>query len=83
MGVIKVFVQAKEKQPLEVAKETEKLYIQGLSYRAALRKAQSMYEDSKKLKEIAGLIKDKADKENKTPSDVFNNICEVISNGNR
>lgn len=82
MGVIKVFVQAKERESLEVAKETEKLYLDGLSYNAALRKAKEMYDHSKGLKEVAELIKDKAYRENKSPADILNNICEVISNGN-
>lgn len=44
MGIIKVFVQAKEKESLEIAKETEKLYLEGLSYNAALRKAKEIFE---------------------------------------
>nr|DAF76795.1 MAG TPA: hypothetical protein [Caudoviricetes sp.] len=43
MGVIKVFVQAKENENLKIAKETEKLYLEGLSYKAALRKAKEIY----------------------------------------
>lgn len=43
MGVIKVYVQAKEKESLEIAKETEKLYLEGLSYKAALRKAKEIF----------------------------------------
>ena len=44
MGVIKVFVQAKERESLEVAKETERLYLtKRLSYRAALRKAKENF----------------------------------------
>lgn len=78
MGVIKVFVQAKEKESLEVAKETERLYLEGLNYNAALIKAKKMYENSKNLKEVDELIKDAACKENKSPEDVLNNICEVL-----
>lgn len=43
MGVIKVYVQAKEKESMQIAKETERLYLEGLDYRAALRKAKEIY----------------------------------------
>lgn len=43
MGVIKVFVQAKEKESLEIAREVEKLYLSGLDYNAALRKAKENF----------------------------------------
>ena len=44
MGIIKVYVQAKEKESLEIAKETEKLYLtERLSYRASLRKAKENF----------------------------------------
>lgn len=82
MGVIKFFVQAKEKESLEIAKETERLYLSGLNYNAALRKAKEMYKQSADLKEVAELIKDKAYRENKSPADILSNICEVMSNGN-
>ena len=49
MGVIKIYVQSKEKECLSIAKETEKLYLEGLSYRAALRKAKEIY----KRKDVA------------------------------
>lgn len=83
MGVIKVFVQAKENENLEVARECERLYLSGLTYTESLNKAKEMYSYSGRLKEVANLIKDKAYRENKSPEYVFNNICEVINNGNR
>ena len=44
MGIIKVYVQAKEKESLEIAKETEKIYLsERLSYRSALRKAKENF----------------------------------------
>lgn len=44
MGIVKVYVQAKEKESLEIAKETEKLYLtERLSYRASLRKAKENF----------------------------------------
>lgn len=43
MGVIKTFVQVKENENLEIAKETERLYLKGLGYREALRKAKEIY----------------------------------------
>lgn len=47
MGIIKTFVQAKENESLKISKETEKLYLKGLCYREALRKAKEIYEKRK------------------------------------
>ena len=49
MGVIKVFVQAKENENLKVAKETERLYLEGLNYKAALRKAKEIYMNKEEI----------------------------------
>ena len=43
MGLIRVYVQAKENLNLEIAKEVEKLYLEGLSYSEALKKAKEFY----------------------------------------
>ena len=42
MGIIRRMTLEK-KESLEIAKETEKLYLKGLGYRAALRKAKEIY----------------------------------------
>ena len=55
MGVIKTYVQAKENATLQVAKETEKLYLEGLSYREALEKATK---ELSKVSVVANLKKD-------------------------
>ena len=43
MGVIKSYVQSKENTNLDIAKETERLYISGLNYKDALRKAKKIH----------------------------------------
>lgn len=43
MGVIRIYVQSKENLDLKIAKEVEKLYLEGLSYNAALRKAKEIF----------------------------------------
>ena len=56
MGIIKRMTLEK-KESLEIAKETEKLYLTGLRYRAALSKAKEIHlnkdkEEVKKWKKI-------------------------------
>lgn len=46
MGVIKIYVQSKENTNLDIAKETERLYISDLNYKDALRKAKEEFEKS-------------------------------------
>ena len=50
MGVIKTFVQVKENENLEIATETERLYLKGLCYREALRKAKEIYMKREKVR---------------------------------
>ena len=51
MGVIKSYVQSKENTNLDIAKETERLYISGLNYKDALRKAKEEFGNKKAIKD--------------------------------
>lgn len=43
MGSIRLYVELKENESLEIAKRTEQLFLKGLDYQAALRKAKEEF----------------------------------------